>query len=129
MKRASLLFIALALATASPAAAVVRALERHPAPLFIAQRIDGGLGVALAQRDRNDRPDDRRNEPETPGRARISPQEAEAAVARVSPGRALNIELVTREGRPYYQIRWQTKDGRRDDYLVDGASGAIAGGG
>ena len=125
MKRAALLFIALALGTASQAAASVGALARDPQALFGAQPI----GVELAQRDRYDRPDDRRNEPDTPARARITPQQAEAAVARVTPGRALNIELVAREGRPYYQIRWQTKDGRRVDYLVDGTSGVIAGGG
>jgi uncharacterized membrane protein YkoI len=129
MKRAALLFIGLALGTAQPATAAVRALDRDQTPLFAAQRIGGRLGVEVAQRDRTDRQDDRRNEPDAPAKARISPQQAEAAVARVSPGRALNIELIAREGRPYYQIRWQTKDGRRVDYLVDGTSGVIAGGG
>lgn len=129
MKRAVLLFIAGALAAASPAAASVGLLAPDRAPLFGATAPGGVLGFEVAQRDRYDRNDDRRNEPEVPARARISPQQAEAAVARTSPGRALNIELVTREGRPYYQIRWQTKDGRRVDYLVDGTSGVIAGGG
>ena len=129
MKRAPLLFIALALGVASQAAASVGSLGRDPKGVFAAQPIGDRLGTVVAQRDRYDRPNDRRNEPDTTVRARITPQQAEAAVASVSPGRALNIELVAREGRPYYQIRWQTKDGRRVDYLVDGTSGVIAGGG
>jgi uncharacterized membrane protein YkoI len=130
MKRAALLLAAMSLGMTSPAMADVRPLDHNNGPAIAAAIVGAFVGVQLAQHDHRDERDDGRggdNEPQA--KAHISPQQAEAAVARVSPGRLLNIESVTRNGRPYYQVRWQTRDGRRVDYLVDGTSGVIAGGG
>jgi uncharacterized membrane protein YkoI len=131
MKRAALLLAALSLVMTTPASAAVRALKNNNGPAIAAAIAGGIIGVELAQQHnrRDDRQDDRRDEPQADVRARISPAQAEAAVNRVTPGRMLNIEQVNREGRPYWRIRWQTKDGRLVNYLVDGTSGVIAGGG
>jgi len=47
--------------------------------------------------------------------------------ARV-PGRQLDAGLEYEGDRPIYRVRWMTKDGRRIDYLIDAASGAILSG-
>jgi uncharacterized membrane protein YkoI len=47
--------------------------------------------------------------------------------ARV-PGRQLDAGLEYQGERPIYRVRWMTKDGRRIDYLIDAATGAILSG-
>jgi uncharacterized membrane protein YkoI len=44
------------------------------------------------------------------------------------PGRQLDAGLEYEGDRPIYRVRWMTKDGRRIDYLIDAASGAILSG-
>jgi uncharacterized membrane protein YkoI len=45
-----------------------------------------------------------------------------------SPGRELDAEFVSLNGRAVYRVLWLTAHGRRVDYLVDAATGAILGG-
>jgi uncharacterized membrane protein YkoI len=48
------------------------------------------------------------------------------AVRQRSPGRELDAGLETGPGgRTLYRVRWAASDGRRIDYLVDAATGAI----
>jgi hypothetical protein len=48
------------------------------------------------------------------------------AVRQRSPGRELDAGLETGpDGRTLYRVRWAASDGRRIDYLVDAATGAI----
>ena len=50
------------------------------------------------------------------------------AVRRRSPGRELDADIVPgADGRADYRLRWAANDGRRIDYLVDAATGAIVG--
>src|SRR5579864_2151290 len=46
-----------------------------------------------------------------------------------SPGRQLDAGLEYQGDRPIYRVRWMTSDGRRVDYLIDAATGAILSGG
>ncbi len=46
-----------------------------------------------------------------------------------SPGRQLDAGLEYQGDRPIYRVRWMTRDGRRVDYLIDAATGAILSGG
>lgn len=46
-------------------------------------------------------------------------------LARRAPGRQLDTSLGYQGERPVYRVRWITVDGRRVDYVVDGATGAI----
>jgi uncharacterized membrane protein YkoI len=48
-------------------------------------------------------------------------------IARRAPGRMLDTGIENREGQPVYRVRWQAADGRRIDYIVDAATGAILG--
>jgi Peptidase propeptide and YPEB domain len=45
-----------------------------------------------------------------------------------TPGRQLDAGLEYQGERPIYRVRWMTKDGRRIDYLIDAATGAILSG-
>ncbi|HEY2708025.1 MAG TPA: PepSY domain-containing protein [Caulobacteraceae bacterium] len=45
-----------------------------------------------------------------------------------APGRQLDAGLEYQGERPIYRVRWMTRDGRRIDYLIDAASGAILSG-
>jgi uncharacterized membrane protein YkoI len=54
---------------------------------------------------------------------RLSPAQVWAIIQRLTPGRQLNTSLV--DGRAIYMVRWQTDDGRRIDYVIDGNSGAV----
>jgi len=45
-----------------------------------------------------------------------------------TPGRQLDAGLEYQGGRPIYRVRWMTRDGRRVDYLIDAATGAILSG-
>jgi uncharacterized membrane protein YkoI len=46
-----------------------------------------------------------------------------------SPGRQLDAGLEYQGIRPIYRVRWMTRNGRRVDYLIDAATGAILSGG
>jgi hypothetical protein len=46
-----------------------------------------------------------------------------------SPGRQLDAGLEYQGDRPIYRVRWMTRTGRRVDYLIDAATGAILSGG
>lgn len=56
---------------------------------------------------------------------RLSPAQVEAIIQRMTPGRRLNITLERSDGRAIYLVRWQTNDGRRIDYVIDGNSGQV----
>jgi hypothetical protein len=45
-----------------------------------------------------------------------------------TPGRQLDAGLEYQGTRPIYRVRWMTRDGRRLDYLIDAATGAILSG-
>lgn len=45
-----------------------------------------------------------------------------------TPGRQLDAGLEYQGARPIYRVRWMTRDGRRVDYLIDAATGAILSG-
>jgi uncharacterized membrane protein YkoI len=54
--------------------------------------------------------------------------QAIAAVRQRSPGHMLDAGMEPGpEGRALYRLRWATNDGRRIDYLVDAATGAVIG--
>ncbi len=46
-----------------------------------------------------------------------------------SPGRQLDAGLEYQGDKPIYRVRWMTRNGRRVDYLIDAATGAILSGG
>lgn len=48
-------------------------------------------------------------------------------IARRSPGRMLDTGIERRGPQTVYRVRWQAADGRRIDYIVDAATGAILG--
>jgi uncharacterized membrane protein YkoI len=50
-----------------------------------------------------------------------------ASIGRQNPGRQLDTGIEYRGDRPIYHVRWITIRGRRVDYVVDAASGAILG--
>ncbi len=49
------------------------------------------------------------------------------SIARRTPGRQLDAGIEYDGGRAIYRVRWITVHGRRIDFLVDAASGAILG--
>jgi hypothetical protein len=54
--------------------------------------------------------------------------QAITSVRRVSPGHVLDAGMEGGpDGRTLYRLRWATNDGRRIDYLVDAATGAVVG--
>jgi uncharacterized membrane protein YkoI len=61
---------------------------------------------------------------------RYSERSAIGAVRQRFPGgRLMDSAPVMRNGRPYYSVRVQTRDGQLVDVLVDGTNGVIAPGG
>jgi hypothetical protein len=48
-------------------------------------------------------------------------------IGRRSPGRQLDTGIEYQGGRAIYRVRWVTANGRRVDYMVDAATGAILG--
>ena len=46
-------------------------------------------------------------------------------IGRHSAGRPLDAGIEYQNGRPAYRVRWMTTHGRRVDYIVDAATGAI----
>ena len=123
------LLAALTLGITSPAMAAPweadKPRHKDKGPAIAAALVGAVIGVELAQRDR--REDRRENDPPPAAQVqpRITPQQAYAAIARSTPGHQLNTSLVTRNGRPYYEIRWQTDDGRRIEVVVDATSGVL----
>jgi hypothetical protein len=49
-------------------------------------------------------------------------------IRRITPGRQLDSGLEYMGPRPVYRVRWMTANGRRVDYFVDAATGAILSG-
>ena len=45
-----------------------------------------------------------------------------------TPGRQLDAGIEYMGDRPVYRVRWMTSNGRRIDYMVDAATGAILSG-
>jgi len=59
---------------------------------------------------------------------RMMPLESVAPrLNRRAPGRLLDAGIENRGPRTVYRVRWQAADGRRIDYLVDAATGAVIG--
>ncbi len=51
-----------------------------------------------------------------------------ANIRRVAPGKMLDAGLEPGpDGRPAYRVRWAAAGGRRIDFIVDAATGAIIG--
>jgi len=50
-------------------------------------------------------------------------------IGRRAPGRPLDAGIEYQDGRAVYRVRWITDRGRRIDYIVDAATGAILRGG
>lgn len=50
------------------------------------------------------------------------------AIRQRTPGRQLDAELEYQGARLVYRVRWMTENGRRVDYIVDAATGAIVSG-
>jgi uncharacterized membrane protein YkoI len=50
-------------------------------------------------------------------------------IRRRTPGRELDAGLEYQGDKPIYRVRWMTGDGRRVDYLIDAATGALLSGG
>lgn len=48
-----------------------------------------------------------------------------AGIGQRSAGRPLDAGIEYEGGRPVYRVRWITDNGRRVDYIVDAATGAI----
>ena len=48
-------------------------------------------------------------------------------IQKRAPGRQLDTGIEYDAGKPVYRVRWMTAHGRRVDFLVDAASGAIMG--
>ena len=46
---------------------------------------------------------------------------------RRTPGRMVDTGIEDRGGQTVYRVRWKAADGRRIDYLVDAATGAVVG--
>ena len=51
-----------------------------------------------------------------------------AQIRRRTPGRQLDAGLEYDGDRAIYRVRWMTADGRRVDYMIDAATGAVLSG-
>jgi hypothetical protein len=66
--------------------------------------------------------------PAPPSRANAPLGQAMANIRRVMPGRILNAWTEAGpDGRPTYHVRWAAQGGKRVDFIVDAATGAIIG--
>ena len=141
MKRLIVLFAAVLLSTALPAAAqaqgcpkgdsiVARACraeragrggdDDQPRPGPRPSRGGNSLGDGWAPRE-----DDAR---EGVRGGRLVPLESVIRnIARSTPGRLLDAGLEDHGGRPIYRVRWQAANGQRIDFIVDARTGAIIG--
>jgi len=50
------------------------------------------------------------------------------SIRQITPGRPLDAGIEYRGDRPVYRVRWVSAQGRRVDYIVDAATGAILSG-
>jgi hypothetical protein len=132
MKRLTVLFAALMLTAALPAAAQAQSCPKgllgeacrearlggdrpYPVP-----RGGNSLGDGWAPSE-----DDAR---EGVRGGRLVPLESVIRnIARSTPGRLLDAGLEDQGGRPIYRVRWQAANGQRIDFIVDARSGAIIG--
>ncbi len=66
--------------------------------------------------------------PAPPGRRNVPLGQAMANIRRVMPGRILDAWTEAGpDGRPTYRVRWAAAGGKRIDFIVDAATGAIIG--
>ena len=134
MKRLTVLFVALMLTTALPAAAQAQACPKGPLGQVCRDARQGGgdrpygggsrggnsLGDGWAPSE-----DDAR---EGVRGGRLVPLESVIRnIARSTPGRLLDAGLEDQGGRPIYRVRWQAANGERIDFIGDARSGAIIG--
>ena len=136
MKRLTVLFAALMLSTALPAAAQADVCPKGPIGKACREaRSDGdggggrGPGGGRGGNSLGDgwapREDDAR---EGVRGGRLVPLESVIRnIARSTPGRLLDAGLEDQGGRPIYRVRWQAANGQRIDFIVDARSGAIIG--
>jgi hypothetical protein len=127
MKRTLPAFVGLALA-ASLAAGVAGAqppphhASRPPIPQLALPRTPNSLGADWRLQQDEVRQGVRQRQLVPLGRVI-------AQIGVRTPGRQLDTGLEYQGGRAVYRVRWMTRDGRRVDYLIDAATGAILGGG
>ena len=140
MKRLTVLFAALILSTALPAAAQAQGCPKGQIGQACREaRLGGGqgggqggerpvpggrggnsLGDSWAPRE-----DDAR---EGVLGGRLVPLESVIRnIARTTPGRLLDAGLEDQGGRPIYRVRWQATNGQRIDFIVDARTGGIIG--
>lgn len=139
MKRLTLLFAALLMSTALPAAAQAQGCPKGNNVVAKACRAemagrddgdDGGgrgrppRGNSLGEGWAPSEPDAR----EGVRGGRLVPLESVIRnIARSTPGRLLDAGLEDQGGRPIYRVRWQAANGQRIDFIVDARTGAIIG--
>ena len=137
MNRLTVLFAALMLTTALPAAAQAQACPKGPLGQICRDARQGGAqaggdrpyGGARGSNSLGDgwapNEDDAR---EGVRGGRLVPLESVIRnIARSTPGRLLDAGLEDQGGRPIYRVRWQAANGERIDFIVDARSGAIIG--
>lgn len=148
MKRLTVLFAAVLLSTALPAAAQAQGCPKGDSIVARACRAErAGRGGDGDQHRPGPRGGPPRGEPERGGNslgAGWAPREDDARegvrggrlvplesvirnIARSTPGRLLDAGLEDRGGRPIYRVRWQAANGQRIDFIVDARTGAIIG--
>lgn len=135
MKRLTVLFAALMLTTALPAAAQAQACSKGSPSLACrdgrqgggqggGDRSYGGGGNSLGESWAPNEDDAREGVRD----GRLVPLESVIRnIARSTPGRLLDAGLEDQGGRPIYRVRWQAANGQRIDFIVDARSGAIIG--
>ncbi len=136
MKRLTVLFAALMLTTALPAAAQAQGCPKGPLGQACREaRLGGGQGgerPVPGGRSGNSlgdgwapSEDDAR---EGVRGGRLVPLESVIRnIARSTPGRLLDAGLEDQGGRPIYRVRWQADNGQRIDFIVDARTGQIVG--
>ena len=140
MKRLTVLFAAVLLSTAFPAAAQAQGCPKGDS--LVARACRANLAAGGSGRDDGggqDRPrggnslGDGWNPNEEDARegvrgGRLVPLESVIRnIARSTPGRLLDAGLEDQGGRPIYRVRWQAANGQRIDFIVDARTGAIIG--
>ena len=107
-------FVGAAAACLVAGAAVADPPKKHPSP-------DNSLGAGWRQQQEEARQGVRQR--------RLMPLEAVIdQIRRRIPGRQLDAGLEYQGDRAVYRVRWMTADGRRVDYMIDAATGAILSG-
>jgi hypothetical protein len=106
---------------AAPAQAPPRRVARPPAVMRPAPRRPNSLGADWRLQQDEVRQAVRQRQLVPLGRVI-------ARIGERTPGRQLDTGLEYQGSRAVYRVRWITRDGRRVDYLIDAATGAILGG-